>query len=110
MRMVDEKEVIRAIEAGKIRRYVSDFPNPTVAGKPGCVTTPHLGASTQESEVKCAKMAVEEMQNYIENGNILNSVNYPRCDMGICTVQGRIAIRGNGQQVQGYRGLYPDRH
>ena len=95
--LVDEKEVIRAIEAGKIRRYVSDFPNPTVAGKPGCVTTPHLGASTQESEVKCAKMAVEEMQNYIENGNILNSVNYPRCDMGICTVQGRIAIHHKNQ-------------
>jgi D-3-phosphoglycerate dehydrogenase len=95
--LVDEKEVIRAIEAGKIRRYVSDFPNPTVAGKPGCVTTPHLGASTQESEVKCAKMAVEEMQNYIENGNIINSVNYPRCDMGICTVQGRIAIHHKNQ-------------
>ncbi len=90
--LVDEQAVVDAIESGKIRRYVSDFPNPTIAGKRGCVTTPHLGASTAESEIKCAKMAVSELQNYIENGNIINSVNYPPCDMGICTTAGRVSI------------------
>lgn len=90
--LVDEEAVVAAIEAGKVRRYVSDFPNPTVAGKKGCITTPHLGASTEESEINCAKMAVDELKDYLENGNIKNSVNYPSCDMGICTAGGRICI------------------
>jgi D-3-phosphoglycerate dehydrogenase len=90
--LVDEKAVIDAIDAGRIRRYVSDFPNPTVAGHRGCITTPHLGASTEESEDNCAVMAVEELRAYLENGNIRNSVNYPNCDMGICDKAGRIAI------------------
>ena len=90
--LCDEKAIVEAIEEGRVRRYVSDFPNPTVAGKRGCITTPHLGASTAESEDKCAKMAVEELQNYIENGNIINSVNYPNCNMGICQTPGRVAI------------------
>ena len=90
--LVDEQAVIRAIDAGKIRRYVSDFPNPTVAGHRGCVTTPHLGASTEESEENCAVMAVQELRDYLENGNITNSVNYPDCSMGVCEKPGRIAI------------------
>ncbi|MBQ8053062.1 MAG: phosphoglycerate dehydrogenase [Lachnospiraceae bacterium] len=90
--LVDEEAVVAAIEAGKVRRYVSDFPNPTVAGKKGCITTPHLGASTEESEINCAKMAVDELRDYLENGNIKNSVNYPSCDMGVCTAGGRICI------------------
>ena len=90
--LVDEEAVVAAIEAGKVRRYVSDFPNPTVAGKKGCITTPHLGASTEESEINCAKMAVDELKDYLENGNIKNSVNYPSCDMGICTAGGRVCI------------------
>ena len=90
--LVDEEAVIEAIDEGKIRRYVSDFPNPTVAGKRGCITTPHLGASTEESEVNCAKMAVKELRDYLENGNITNSVNYPRCDMGVCQAVSRIGI------------------
>ena len=90
--LCDEKAIVNAIEEGRVRRYVSDFPNPTVAGKRGCITTPHLGASTAESEDKCAKMAVEELQNSIENGNIINSVNYPNCNMGICQTPGRVAI------------------
>lgn len=53
---------------------------------------PHLGASTEESEDNCAKMAVEELMDYLENGNIINSVNYPKCDMGVCTQAGRVAI------------------
>ena len=90
--LVDEEAVLRGIEAGKIRRYVSDFPNTTVAGKKGCVTTPHLGASTEEAEDNCAVMAVEELMDYLENGNIRNSVNYPACNMGVCRTTSRIAI------------------
>ena len=90
--LVDEQAVIEAIDEGKIRRYVSDFPNTTVAGHPGCITTPHLGASTEESEENCAKMAVDELTEYLETGNIRNSVNFPACDVGICTTAGRITI------------------
>ena len=90
--LVDEKAVLDGIGKGKIRKYVTDFPNTTTAGKEGCIVIPHLGASTEESEDNCAKMAVQQMMNYLENGNILNSVNYPKCDMGICTQAGRIAI------------------
>ena len=90
--LFDEEAVVAAIESGKVRSYVSDFPNTTVAGKKGCITTPHLGASTAESEINCAKMAVDELRNYLENGNIKNSVNYPSCDMGVCTAGGRVGI------------------
>jgi len=90
--LVDEKAVIEGIEAGKVRRYVTDFPNPTTAGQKGCIVIPHLGASTEESEDNCAKMAVKELKNYLENGNIINSVNYPAVDMGPCTDNSRVAI------------------
>ena len=90
--LVDEEAVIKAIDAGKVRRYVSDFPNTTVAGRRGCITTPHLGASTEESEDNCAEMAVDELMDYLENGNIKNSVNYPACRMGVCRSESRIAI------------------
>ena len=90
--LVDEKAVLDAIKAGKVRKYVSDFPNPTTAGQDGVIVIPHLGASTEESEDNCAKMAVKELMNYLENGNIVNSVNYPNCDMGICNQAGRVAI------------------
>ena len=90
--LVDEKAVIDGIGSGKIRKYVSDFPNATTAGQDGCIVIPHLGASTEESEDNCAVMAVKELKNYLENGNIINSVNYPSCDMGICVQAGRVAI------------------
>lgn len=90
--LVNEKDVLEGIKEGKVRRYVSDFPNTTTAGQEGCIVIPHLGASTEESEDNCAKMAVKEMMNYLENGNIVNSVNYPNCDMGVCTQAGRVAI------------------
>ena len=90
--LVDEKAVLAGIEKGKVRKYVSDFPNTTTAGKPGCIVIPHLGASTEESEDNCAVMAVKQLKNFLENGNINNSVNYPNCDMGICNQAGRIAI------------------
>lgn len=90
--LVNEVDVLEGIKAGKIRKYVTDFPNPTTAGQEGCIVIPHLGASTEESEDNCAKMAVKEMMNYLKNGNINNSVNYPNCDMGVCTQAGRVAI------------------
>lgn len=90
--LANEKDVLEGIESGKIARYVCDFPNPVTAGKKGCIVIPHLGASTEESEDNCAVMAVEEMMDYLENGNIRNSVNYPACDMGVCTKAGRVAV------------------
>ncbi|MDO5475485.1 MAG: 3-phosphoglycerate dehydrogenase family protein [Eubacteriales bacterium] len=90
--LVDEEAVVIALRAGKIRRYVSDFPNPTVAGRRGCITIPHLGASTEEAEDNCAVMAVEELMDYLENGNIHNSVNYPNCDLGKCETGNRISV------------------
>lgn len=90
--LVDEKAVLDGIKSNKIRKYVTDFPNATTAGQDGCIVIPHLGASTEESEDNCAKMAVKQMMDYLENGNIINSVNYPKCDMGVCSQAGRIAI------------------
>ena len=90
--LANEKDVLEGLQSGKIARYVSDFPNPTTAGQKGCIVIPHLGASTEESEDNCAVMAVEEIMDYLENGNIRNSVNYPACDMGICSKAGRVAI------------------
>ena len=90
--LVDETALVEALKSGKVKKYVTDFANPTVAGVQGTLITPHLGASTEEAEDNCAIMAVKEIRNYIENGNIRNSVNYPNCDMGICSAEGRIAI------------------
>ncbi len=90
--LMDENAVLDGIAAGKVRKYVTDFPNTTTAGKEGCIVIPHLGASTEESEDNCAKMAVKELMDYLENGNIINSVNYPKCDMGVCMQAGRVAI------------------
>ena len=90
--LCDEKAILEGIKAGKIRKYVSDFPNPTTAGQEGCIVIPHLGASTEESEDNCAVMAVKEMRDYLENGNIRNSVNFPAIDMGVCEKVGRVAV------------------
>lgn len=90
--LVDEEAMVEALAAGKIKKYVSDFPNPTTVGAKGCIVTPHLGASTAESEDNCAIMAVREIRDYMENGNIVHSVNFPDCSMGACTTAGRIGI------------------
>ena len=90
--LVDDDAMAEALASGKVARYVTDFPNEKTANMPGCIAIPHLGASTEESEDNCAKMAVRQMMNYLENGNISNSVNYPNCDMGICATAGRITI------------------
>ena len=90
--LVDDDALEEALKSGKVRKYVTDFPNIRTAGMEGVIAIPHLGASTEESEDNCAKMAVAEMMDYLENGNIKNSVNYPAVDMGICVRKGRIAI------------------
>jgi len=81
--LVNEEDMVDALVSGKVKRYVTDFPNPIIAGVKGAIVIPHLGASTEESEDNCAKMAVKETIAYLENGNITNSVNWPNCDMGL---------------------------
>lgn len=90
--LVNEEDLKAALASGKVSRYVTDFPNPTVAAVDGVITLPHLGASTEESEDNCAIMAVKQVVDYIDNGNIKNSVNYPACDMGVCSNTARVAI------------------
>ncbi len=91
-RLVDDDAMAEALASGKVGRYVTDFPNEKTANMPGCIAIPHLGASTEESEDNCAEMAVKQTMDYLENGNIVNSVNFPNCDMGICPAAGRITI------------------
>ena len=90
--LVDEVALLEAMDAGKVKKYVTDFANPTVAGKDNVIVTPHLAASTEESEDNCAKMAVKEVMEFLENGNIRNSVNYPNCEMGLRGEHTRITI------------------
>lgn len=90
--LVDEDAVLEALDEGRLACYVCDFPNPKTTGHDKVILTPHLGASTQESEENCAVMAVEQLKDFLENGNIRNSVNYPACSMGECRSQHRIAI------------------
>lgn len=90
--LVNEADLAEAIESGKVAKYVTDFPNTTSVKMKNTIVVPHLGASTEESEDNCAVMAVNEIKDFIENGNIRNSVNYPACDAGICTSTGRITI------------------
>lgn len=90
--LVDSEAMVDALVSGKVKRYVTDFPTPEIAGVKGTIVIPHLGASTEESEENCARMAVKELKDYLENGNIRNSVNYPACDMGIKENGNRITI------------------
>ena len=90
--LVNDEDMKAALESGKVAKYVTDFPNPAVMKMPNVIATPHLGASTAESEDNCAVMAVDEIRNYMENGNIINSVNYPNCDAGVCDTKGRITV------------------
>ena len=90
--LVDDEAMEEALKTGKVKRYITDFPNDKTAGMEGVVAIPHLGASTEESEDNCAMMAVKQVMNYLLNGNIVNSVNFPNCDMGVCTKASRITI------------------
>jgi len=90
--LVDDDALEQALKSGKVKRYITDFPNDRTAGMDGVVAIPHLGASTEEAEDNCARMAVRQVMNYLENGNIINSVNFPNCDMGKCTKAARLLI------------------
>ena len=108
--LVDEQAVLDGIAAGKIRKYVSDFANPTTAGQDGVILIPHLGASTAEAEDNCAKMAVQEIADFMENGNITHSVNYPDCQVGVCRTAGRITLmhRNNKGVIAQYTTILGD--
>lgn len=90
--LVDDDAMEEALKSGKVAKYVTDFPNAKTAGMEGVIAIPHLGASTEESEDNCAKMAVKQIVDYIENGNIKNSVNYPSLDAGVCHSASRVTI------------------
>ena len=90
--LVNDDDMKAALESGKVAKYVTDFPNPAVVKMPNVIATPHLGASTEESEDNCAIMAVEEIRDFMENGNIRNSVNYPACDAGKCSEAARVCV------------------
>lgn len=90
--LVDEKAVIEGLQSGHIKHYVTDFATSAIAGEERAIVLPHLGASTEESEDNCARMAVCEIRDYLENGNIKNSVNYPNCDLGVKGENARITI------------------
>lgn len=81
--LVNTEAILEGLASGKVKRYVTDFPIPEIVGAKGTIVIPHLGASTEESEDNCAKMAVDELRDFLENGNIQYSVNYPDCDMGV---------------------------
>ena len=90
--LVDSEAMVDALVAGKVKHYVTDFPTPEIAGVKGAIVIPHLGASTEESEDNCARMAVAEVIDFLENGNIAHSVNYPDCDMGLRGDKTRILV------------------
>lgn len=90
--LVNDEDMAAALESGKISRYVTDFPNAKTVHMKNVIAIPHLGASTEESEDNCAVMAVEEMMDCLENGNIRNSVNYPSCDLGPAKSAARICV------------------
>lgn len=90
--LVVDEDMKEALESGKVSRYVTDFPTPVLAGLDHVIPIPHLGASTEESEDNCAVMAVKEIRDFVENGNITHSVNYPALDAGVCDTAGRVSI------------------
>ena len=90
--LVNDDDMIDALSSGKVSKYVTDFPNAKIAGVDNVITLPQLGAYTAESEDNCAIMAVQQIKDYIENGNIKNSVNYPACDAGVCQAESRITV------------------
>ena len=90
--VVDDIAMTKALDSGKVAKYVTDFPNETILKAPNVIAMPHLGACTPESEDRCAVMAANELYDYLENGNIKNSVNYPNCDLGKSETGNRISV------------------
>ena len=97
--LVNDTDLLNAINNKKVLKYVTDFANPEVVKLPNTICLPHLGASTEEAEDNCAIMAIEELKDYIENGNIKNSVNYPTCNAGFKCAKYRLCI--NHKNVSG---------
>ena len=90
--LVNDDALAAAIASGKVKKYITDFPNAKTANMDGVVAIPHLGASTEEAEDNCAVMACKQLADFIENGNITNSVNFPACSMGVCKTAGRVSV------------------
>ena len=90
--LVEQEAIVDALVSGRVKRYVTDFPSQEIVGVKNAIVIPHLGASTEESEDNCAKMAVSELMDFLENGNIHHSVNYPDCDMGVCRAKARVTL------------------
>ena len=90
--LVNDEDIEKALADGKVKKYVTDFPNEKSANMDGVIAIPHLGASTEESEDNCAVMAVKEIMNYLENGSIKNSVNYPNCEVAKLISKARITL------------------
>ena len=95
--LVVEEDIIAALESGKLRKYMTDLADENLINKPGIVYTPHLGASTKEAEDNCASMAVDELMDYIENGNIRNSVNFPPVSLDAEAGTTRVGILYKGE-------------
>ncbi len=90
--LVNDEALEKAINTGKVAKYVTDFANPAVVHMENVIVFPHLGASTEEAEENCAMMAADELKDYLEHGNILHSVNYPDCDAGVCQSKVRLTV------------------
>ena len=90
--LVDEEALKEALTSGQVAKYISDFPNSISANLPNAIILPHLGASTEEAEDNCAIMAAVQLQDYLDNGNITNSVNFPELNAGVCGAEARVEI------------------
>jgi len=97
--LVDDEALEKALQTGIVKKYVTDFPNPATANMEGVIAIPHLGASTEESEDNCAIMAAEQLRRYVEEGSIINSVNFPRLDAGMKIAKHRLSIIHKGNDI-----------
>lgn len=90
--VVNDDDIAEALESGKVAKYVTDFPGTKTVKMKNTIVTPHIGASTEEAEDNCAKLAVEELQDYLDNGNIMHSANFPDVNVGVCKTDARLAF------------------
>ncbi len=97
--LVDNNDIIKAVDSGKVKKYICDFPADEIIGVENIICIPHLGASTEEAEDNCAVMAAKQLIDYIENGNIVNSVNYPTCAMPRTTDHRLVILHTNTSNI-----------
>jgi len=100
--LVNSADVVSALEQGKIKVYITDFPNADVIGKKGVIAIPHLGASTEEAEDNCAIMAADQLKGFIENGNVVNSVNFPALSMARCAAERLTVLYKDGTDLSAF--------